>query len=60
MTKTIRKVLVGAALTGFVMGASVAASASPNPADKPRILFNYLSQTEDWIEMRACVLREPR
>ena len=33
MTKTIRKVLVGAALTGFVMGASVAASASPNPAD---------------------------
>ena len=23
--------------------------------DKPRILFNYLSQPEDWIEMRACV-----
>ena len=33
MTKTIRKVLVGAALTGFVMGATIAASASPYPAD---------------------------
>jgi choline dehydrogenase len=29
--------------------------ASPDPADKPRIFFNYLSQPEDWIEMRACV-----
>ncbi|MGH8140052.1 MAG: choline dehydrogenase [Steroidobacteraceae bacterium] len=29
--------------------------ASANPADKPRILFNYMSQPEDWIEMRACV-----
>ncbi len=29
--------------------------ASPDPADKPRILFNYMSQPEDWIEMRACV-----
>jgi choline dehydrogenase len=29
--------------------------ASANPADKPRILFNYLSQADDWIEMRACV-----
>ena len=31
MTKTVRKALVGAALTGFVLGASVAASASPRP-----------------------------
>jgi choline dehydrogenase len=23
--------------------------------DKPRIFFNYLSQPEDWLEMRACV-----
>jgi choline dehydrogenase len=29
--------------------------ASADPADKPRILFNYLSQADDWIEMRACV-----
>jgi choline dehydrogenase len=29
--------------------------ASPNARDKPRILFNYLSQPDDWIEMRACV-----
>ena len=29
--------------------------ASTNPFDKPRILFNYLSEPEDWIEMRACV-----
>jgi choline dehydrogenase len=29
--------------------------ASAHAADKPRIFFNYLSQTEDWIEMRACV-----
>jgi choline dehydrogenase len=29
--------------------------ASPHPADKPRIFFNYLSLTEDWVEMRACV-----
>jgi choline dehydrogenase len=28
---------------------------SREPRDKPRILFNYLSQPEDWIEMRACV-----
>jgi len=33
MTKTIRKALVGAALTGFVLGATIAASASPRPAD---------------------------
>jgi len=29
--------------------------ASPNPFDKPRILFNYLSHPDDWTEMRACV-----
>jgi choline dehydrogenase len=29
--------------------------ASTNPRDKPRILFNYLSQADDWTEMRACV-----
>jgi choline dehydrogenase len=28
---------------------------SANPADKPRIMFNYLSDPDDWIEMRACV-----
>jgi choline dehydrogenase len=29
--------------------------ASPNAQDKPRILFNYLSEADDWMEMRACV-----
>ena len=29
--------------------------ASANPLDKPRILFNYLSDLDDWTEMRACV-----
>jgi len=29
--------------------------ASASPLDKPRILFNYLSQPDDWTEMRACV-----
>jgi len=29
--------------------------ASANPHDKPRILFNYLSDPDDWTEMRACV-----
>jgi len=29
--------------------------ASRDPGDKPRILFNYMSLPEDWIEMRACV-----
>ena len=29
--------------------------ASADPADKPRILFNYLSHPDDWVEMRACV-----
>jgi choline dehydrogenase len=28
---------------------------SGNPLDKPRILFNYLSEPDDWTEMRACV-----
>jgi choline dehydrogenase len=28
---------------------------STNPLDKPRILFNYLSEPDDWLEMRACV-----
>lgn len=28
---------------------------SPHPADKPQIRFNYMSQPEDWAEMRACV-----
>ena len=28
---------------------------SRDPFEKPRILFNYLSQPEDWVEMRACV-----
>jgi hypothetical protein len=32
MTKSIRKVLVGAALTGFVLGTTAALSASPRPA----------------------------
>jgi choline dehydrogenase len=29
--------------------------ASPDPAAKPRILFNYMSHPDDWTEMRACV-----
>ena len=29
--------------------------ASTNPLDKPRILFNYMSEADDWTEMRACV-----
>jgi len=29
--------------------------ASPDAQDKPRILFNYLAQPDDWTEMRACV-----
>jgi choline dehydrogenase len=28
---------------------------SKKPLDKPRIRFNYLSQPDDWLEMRACV-----
>jgi choline dehydrogenase len=29
--------------------------ASKEPLVAPRIFFNYMSHTEDWIEMRACV-----
>ncbi len=29
--------------------------ASPDPAQKPRILFNYMSHPDDFSEMRACV-----
>lgn len=29
--------------------------ASADALDKPRILFNYMSHPDDWIEMRACV-----
>ncbi len=29
--------------------------ASPDPADRPLILFNYMSHPDDWTEMRACV-----
>ncbi len=29
--------------------------ASKDPADKPRILFNYMSHPDDWVEFRAAV-----
>jgi choline dehydrogenase len=29
--------------------------ASKDPLEKPKILFNYLSEADDWTEMRACV-----
>jgi choline dehydrogenase len=29
--------------------------ASADAADKPKILFNYMSHPDDWVEMRACV-----
>jgi choline dehydrogenase len=29
--------------------------ASADPNEKPKVFFNYLSQPEDWEEMRACV-----
>jgi choline dehydrogenase len=29
--------------------------ATANPLDKPKILFNYMSEPDDWTEMRACV-----
>jgi choline dehydrogenase len=29
--------------------------ASSDPRQKPRIRFNYMSDADDWIEMRACV-----
>jgi choline dehydrogenase len=28
---------------------------SADPREAPRILFNYMSDPEDWVEMRACV-----
>ena len=28
---------------------------SREPLDKPHILFNYMSDPDDWVEMRACV-----
>src|SRR4051812_19082656 len=28
---------------------------SPDPREYPRIQFNYMSQVDDWIEMRACL-----
>jgi len=29
--------------------------ASPDPRQKPRILFNYMNHPDDWQDMRACV-----
>jgi choline dehydrogenase len=29
--------------------------ASADPLDKPRVFFNYMSQPDDWVQMRACV-----
>jgi choline dehydrogenase len=29
--------------------------ASPDPLDAPKIFFNYMSDPEDWQDMRACV-----
>jgi len=29
--------------------------ASANPLDKPRVFFNYMSEPDDWLQMRACV-----
>ncbi len=29
--------------------------ASTDPADKPRILFNYMSHPDDWVEFRAAI-----
>jgi choline dehydrogenase len=29
--------------------------ASTNPLDYPKIVFNYMSHPDDWVEMRACV-----
>jgi choline dehydrogenase len=29
--------------------------ASANPLDKPKIFFNYMSDPDDWVDMRACV-----
>jgi choline dehydrogenase len=29
--------------------------ASANALDKPRVFFNYMSEPDDWVQMRACV-----
>jgi choline dehydrogenase len=29
--------------------------ASANPLDKPKVFFNYMSQPEDWVQMRTCL-----
>jgi len=29
--------------------------ASADPFDKPRVFFNYMSQPDDWVQMRACL-----
>jgi choline dehydrogenase len=29
--------------------------ASANALDKPRVFFNYMSEADDWVQMRACV-----
>ncbi|MEP9370970.1 choline dehydrogenase [Mesorhizobium sp. KR1-2] len=28
---------------------------SPDPADRPRILFNYMSHPDDWTDFRRCI-----
>jgi choline dehydrogenase len=28
---------------------------SKDPRDKPNVFFNYMSHSDDWVEMRACV-----
>ncbi|MEP9397150.1 choline dehydrogenase [Mesorhizobium sp. KR2-14] len=28
---------------------------SPDPADRPRILFNYMSHPDDWADFRRCI-----
>jgi gas vesicle protein len=33
MTKSVRRILIGAALTGFVVGTTAAASAAPRPGN---------------------------
>jgi choline dehydrogenase len=29
--------------------------ASADPLDKPKVFFNYMSEPDDWVQMRACV-----
>ena len=47
MTKSVRKVLIGAALTGFVLGTTAAASAAPRPGDDA-------TTTKTKIEKHCC------